>query len=456
MIEIIDVKIKDKNYEILDFGTLNNDPTRNQQTIQYAIDAVSNMGGGHINLIDGVFPVGPIELKSNIDLHIPRNCYLKFVKDKKFYHTYMFDYEGMKAIRCNSPVSIHNCENVSITGEGVIDGCGFSWRPCKDWKITLKDMEERKKISNYFIEEKNVKIWYPSESSYLGAKNSDKITLENSNDYYDYFRPVLISIYKSNKVKLDSITSMNSPAWNIHPLFSTNLKFNNLKVKNEYYAQNGDGIDIESCKNVEVSNSEFAVGDDGICLKSGKNKEARKIKVPSENIFIHDNYVYHGHGGIVIGSEMSRGIKNVYCENNTFIGTDVGIRFKSAIGRGGVVSNISFVNTYMVDILKECMIFDMSYSLYKMSFEKTDDVKKESKEDIPYFKDIKIINLKCNNAKKFLKINGINSDTISDIHIENANYKCIEFLDINNCSNIELVNINGNISNVKYKKIEKM
>jgi len=442
MIIVDEVNIKDVEYDVLDFGGLGNDPLINQQTIQFAIDSVSNLGGGRLNLVKGVYPLGPIKLKSNVDLHIPFNCYLKFVKEKRFYHTTLFNYEGMEAIRTNSPIEIHNQTNCSITGSGIIDGCGDSWRPIKNWKLTSKAWEEKLKIQNEYITQNSTLLWYPSKSSLEGARlGRDNISLEESDKYYDFFRPVLISIYKSDKVLLSGITSQNSPAWNIHPLFSSNITIDSVNVKNEYYAQNGDGIDIESCVNVEVKNSNFATGDDGICIKSGKNREARKIKAPCQNLYIHDNVVYHAHGGIVIGSEMSRGVNNVYCDNNTFVGTDVGLRFKSALGRGGVVEDIHFDNIMMIDIKEQAILFDLGYSLEKIKSESKDNDVFETNEDIPYFKDITIANSKVSSANTFLKINGLNNDTVSNIHIENVEFVSSNRFNLNNCTNIEVVNV---------------
>ena len=455
MIEVSKPIIKDCDYDVLDFGSLSNDPFENQQTIQFAIDSVSNLGGGHLNLVPGYYKVGPLSLKSGVDLVIPFNCYLKFVKEERFYKTRMFDYEGMEAIRTNSPIEIHGQSNCSITGLGTIDGCGDDWRPVKNWKLTNKQWEAKLKKFDKYLEEKNTLLWYPSESSLNGAKKGrDNITLEESQKYYDFFRPVLISIYKSDKVLIQGITSSNSPAWNIHPLFSTNVTIDSVSVKNEYSAQNGDGIDIESCKNVEVMNSNFAVGDDGICLKSGKNKKAREIKVPCENIYIHNNTVYHAHGGIVIGSEMSRGVRNVNAFDNTFIGTDVGLRFKSAMGRGGVVEDIHFDNIVMSDINGEAIIFDLGYSLEKMKSELKDNDTFESNDDIPYFKNITISNSQVGSCNTFLKINGINPDTVSNIHIENVSFEANNRFDLNNCQNIEVVNtidlLNGECINETF------
>ena len=127
---------------------------------------------------------------------------------------------------------------------------------------------------------------------------------------------------------------------------------------------------MESCKNCEVVGTIFEVGDDGICIKSGKNAEGRMMEGPCENVWIHDCKVFDAHGGFVVGSEMSRGVKNFWVEDCTFIGTDIGIRFKSAMGRGGVVENIHIKNIHMANILEEAFIFTMGYVLRNLETNK--------------------------------------------------------------------------------------
>src|SRR5690349_13717467 len=140
------------------------------------------------------------------------------------------------------------------------------------------------------------------------------------------------------------------------------LTVRNVYAKNPWYAQNGDGIDVESCKNVLIEDSKFDVGDDGICIKSGRDAEGRKRGMPTENVTIRNCVVYHAHGGFVVGSEMSGGAKNINVENCTFVGTDIGLRFKTTRGRGGVVENIYIDNILMKDIPGEAILFDMYYS----------------------------------------------------------------------------------------------
>ena len=213
---------------------------------------------------------------------------------------------------------------------------------------------------------------------------------------------------------------MNSPAWNIHPIFCKNLTVRDITVSNPYYAQNGDGIDVESCHNVEIYNSTFETGDDAICIKSGKNAEARTFEDPCENLYIHDCIVNEGHGGFVIGSEMSRDVKNILVENCTFAGTDVGIRIKSAMGRGGVVEDITIRNINMIDIKNEAVILTMGYVLNLL--DKNETIAQVDESDVPYFKNILIEQIECNGCDTAVKIEPISGreNTISDITIKDS------------------------------------
>ena len=440
-------KINDIEYNILNYGKLSNDPAENQKLIQNVIDLCSNNGGGKVVLPANIIECGPLVLKSNVNLHLSRNCYLKFVKKKEFYYVKNANWEGVSCFRCNSPLSAENASNIAITGYGTIDGDGFNWRPLKEMKVTKKFFENCLKQSPYFVEGKEGRIWYPTKSAYEGCLlTEEKMDLNIAQEYYDFFRPVLLSLVNCDHILLENFISSNSPAWNIHPLFCKHLTMNNVIVKNEYYAQNGDGIDIESCENVEIKNSTFEVGDDGICIKSGKNEAARLIKKPTVNVYIHDCMVYHAHGGIVIGSEMSRGVKNVWCTNSTFVGTDIGIRFKSALGRGGVVEDIHIENINMTDILNEAMIFNMDYSLFKMAHEKPDDIITSKEDDIPYFKNIYMNNIICSSSKTALKVIGINESTIDNLYLSNSYIKAQNTYTLKKCGKVYCKNVTFDVN----------
>ena len=163
-----------------------------------------------------------------------------------------------------------------------------------------------------------------------------------------WLRPVLLNFVKSKRILLEGVTFKNSPSWCLHPLSCEDFTVNNIQVINPWYSQNGDALDLESCKNALILNSVFDAGDDAICIKSGKDENGRRRGEPCQNVIVKNNTVLHGHGGFVVGSEMSGGVKNIYVEDCTFLGTDVGLRFKSTRGRGGVVENIYINNINMM------------------------------------------------------------------------------------------------------------
>lgn len=433
-------------YNIIDFGAKTQIDFNNKIAIQAAIDTCNKNGGGIVLIPNGYFLTGPITIKSNVNLHLEDNAFIQFTKSKEEYPLIWTNYEGQRRIRTISPITIDGQENVAITGNGVIDGSGDLWRGIKKWKLTVKEWDRCLAKSQYIIDTKETTIWYPTRTVYEGVmagepNYNDPDALEKASAHYDMYRPVLLAIRNCNKVLIEGITIQNSPAWNIHPWFCKNLIVNNVKVKNKFSAQNGDGIDIESCENCEISNSIFEVGDDGICIKSGKNAEARTIYGPCKNIYIHDCKVFDAHGGFVVGSEMSRGVENVYVENCTFIGTDIGIRFKSAIGRGGVVKNVFIKNISMANIIEEAFIFTMGYVLHVLETLKTDKMDSSLAEDIPEFKDIFMENIICNGAKTGIKINGLRELPIHDLSFKNIQIKCQKALDLSLCKNINFDNV---------------
>ena len=174
--------------------------------------------------------------------------------------------------------------------------------------------------------------------TYLRHRGAGQRVLEPADEEWaeirPWLRPVLLSIVKSKKVLLEGVTFKNSPSWCLHPLSCEDFTVNNIMVINPWYSQNGDAIDLESCKNALIINSVFDAGDDAICIKSGKDEDGRRRGEPCQNVIVKNNTVLHGHGGFVVGSEMSGGVKNIYVEDCTFMGTDVGLRFKSTRGRG--------------------------------------------------------------------------------------------------------------------------
>lgn len=403
-------KIPDREYNVKDFGALNGGTKSNTKAINAAIAKANAEGGGKVIIPAGIWLTGPIELKSNIDLHLENGAVLLFDKNEEEYPLYMSDFEGMECIRAKSPITAENVSNIAITGTGTIDGNGQLWRPIKQFKMTQRQWDALLKKSEYTVTEKDGQIWLPTKTSFDGwnkskQKSSELENLDTAQKYWDFFRPVMVRLYQCDHILIENVTLQNSPAWNLHPCFCQHVTIKNANIRNPYYAQNGDGLDLESCQYAQITGTTFDVGDDAICMKSGKGEKARQIKVPTEYVRISNCTVYHGHGGFVVGSEMSRGVRNVEVKNCTFIGTDVGIRFKSAIGRGGVVEDITLDGIQMMDIEKEAIIFTMAYVLdYREEAQKAAAVRAE---DIPYFRNITMKNIVCSGAEYGLKAEGI-------------------------------------------------
>ncbi len=445
------VSFKKDSFNIIKFGALADGITLNTKSINDAIIACNKKGGGVVVIPKGMWLTGPVVLLSNVNLHLQKNALLQFTNDLSQYKLVTTSWEGLDAVRNESPLSATNAQNIAVTGFGIVDGNGDAWRMVK--KDKLSESQWKNLVNSGGLTSDDKKTWYPSASSFKGSKtekagviNGTK-TINDFADIKDFLRPNLLVFTKCDRVLLEGVTFQNSPAWNLHPLMCTNLTVRNVFAKNPWYAQNGDGIDIESCKNVLVENSVFDVGDDGICIKSGRDEEGRKRNMPTENLLVQNCTVYHAHGGFVIGSEMSGGAKNIYVNDCTFIGTDIGLRFKTTRGRGGVVENIFINGITMKDIVGEAMLFDMYYAAKDpiaiagekreapvVEFEKVD-------ETTPQFKNIFIKNVVCNGAEKAIFVRGLPEMNIHDITIENFTVSAKKGIDISEAKNIFLKNV---------------
>ena len=353
-----------RTFNVLDFGADNSGVTLSTKAIQNAIDSCTKAGGGTVIIPEGIYTTGPITLKSNVRLYTEKNSFIVFSHDLDLYEIYDEWFEGIPTKRCTSPLNALNAENIAITGYGTFNGNGDWWRPLKKSKMAPGQWKKHLQEKGGIVAND---IWYPDSASLLAQsycldQNVPVITDDSLWQVVKSFlRPVLLHFVGCKGILLEGVTFENSPAWNLHPMCCENLIMRNLNVRNPWYSQNGDGVDVESCKNVVISHCSFDVGDDAICMKSGKDKPGRDRGIPTENVVVDDCVVYHGHGGFVCGSEMSGGIKNVEVRNNLYIGTDVGLRFKSTRGRGGVVENIYINGVNMINIPNEGLLFDLFY-----------------------------------------------------------------------------------------------
>ncbi|MEK5282549.1 MULTISPECIES: glycoside hydrolase family 28 protein [Paenibacillus] len=290
-------------YNINDYGAHPNSAEPSTEAIARAIHAASEAGGGTVYVPSGHYQTGAIFMKSNIELQLSPGAELSFSSDPNDYPVVSSRWEGVKQNVHASCIFGINLENVSVTGAGKLDGRGAPW-------------------------------W-------------DKH--RNSPDSLLYPRPKLISFDNCRRVTLRDLTLVNSPSWTVNPICCQDVTIDNLSIYNPADSPNTDGIDPESCVNVRISNCNIDVGDDCIAIKAGT--EDTKERVACENITITNCTMIHGHGGVVLGSEMSGDIRNIVISNCVFKQTDRGIRLKSRRGRGGVVEDIRVSNIVMEDVI---------------------------------------------------------------------------------------------------------
>jgi polygalacturonase len=460
--QVKETKFKNDTLSILKYGAKDDGITLNTKSINEAITACSKTGGGVVLIPAGFWLSGPLQLRSNVNLHLAKNALLQFTKDFKQYKLVEGNWEGLPQMRNESPISATGAENIAITGEGIIDGNGDAWRMVKRDKLT--ESQWNRLVASGGIVNTESKMWYPSEQTVKGAalKNPGAISPEKSSEFYesvkDYLRPNLVVFTNCKRVLLEGVTFQNSAAWNLHPIICEDLIVRNVYAKNPWYAQNGDGIDLESCKNVLIEGSTFDVGDDGICIKSGRDAEGRKRGIPTENVIVRNSTVYHAHGGFVIGSEMSGGARNIFVYDCTFIGTDIGLRFKTTRGRGGLVEKIFAKNIVMKDIVGEAILFDMYYMAkdpIPLAGENREAIKEKLlpvTEETPVFRDFHISNVVCDGASKALFIRGLPEMSISDIYLDHLVIQSDKGIDIQEAKNIQLSNVKV-ISNEKLPLI---
>ena len=365
-------------YNILDFGAKSDGKTLNTEAFKNIVKKCKENGGGEIYLPPGEYLTGTIELDSNIVLNISAGAKLIFSDNLENHKIINQRWEGKKQQVYSPLIYAKNAENITIKGQGIIDGQGQKW-----WMLF-----------------KNNELRHP--------------------------RPRAISFEKSSDILIEDVKIVNSPAWTVNPIKSKNITIDNISIKNPPNSPNTDGINPSSCKNVHISNCHVDVGDDCITIKSGTEKSSDLI--PCENITVTNCTMVHGHGGVVIGSEMSGSVRNVTISNCIFDGTDRGIRIKSRRGRGGVVEDIVVNNIVMNNVLSP-IIMNLFYYCGEGGKDKFvwDKNKKEFNEQTPVIREISFNNIRANNVKtRAAFIYGLPESPIEAVTFNNISITMIE------------------------------
>jgi len=328
----------DREYSIAQFGALAGSGNDATAAIAGAIDACHRAGGGRVLVPAGEFLTGPVVLKSNVNLHLAEGATLKFSTEPSRYPTVFTRWEGIECMNYSTLIYAFGQENIAVTGKGTLDGQA-SDRNWWAWKATQKVDQ----LALIAMGENGV----PVAERVFGPGHR--------------LRPNFVQFYRCRNILIEDIRIRNSPMWELHPVLSSNITVRGVKI--DSHGPNNDGCDPESCQDVLIENCEFNTGDDCIAIKSGKNNDGRRVNVASENIVVRGCRFLDGHGGVVLGSECSGHIRNVFVENCEMDSPrlDRALRFKDNAARGGILENVFMRNVKIGRVGESVLTIDLLY-----------------------------------------------------------------------------------------------
>lgn len=323
----------DRDYPITDYGAVGDGEADATEAFEEAVTACHEAGGGRVVVPEGEFRSGPIHLRSNVNLHVAEGATIRFVRDpSRYLPTVYTRWEGMELMNYSPLIYAFEEENVAVTGSGTLDGQANRehWWP---WKGEPEDgwsegeprqLEARNRLMKMVAE---------------GVRVEERVFGEGS-----YLRPSFIQPYRCENVLVEGVEIIRSPMWEIHPVLSENVTVRGVTV--ESHGPNNDGCNPESCTDVLIEDCYFDTGDDCIALKSGRNEDGRRIGAPIENVVVRNCTMRDGHGGVVIGSEMSGGARNIFAEDCEMDSPNLDriLRIKTNSIRGGTVENVYMRN----------------------------------------------------------------------------------------------------------------
>lgn len=425
--QIVEPKFADRTFSIEDFGAKKGVTFNSGAAINKAIDSCSKAGGGKVIVPAGVFFTGPIVLKSNVNLYISEGATLRFSTNPKDYTPFVLTrWEGIDCYNYKPLIYAYGETNIAITGKGVLDGMAGndSWWPWKGreeygWKKGMMSQEHNTATGG----KKRLVAMMENQ-----VPIKDRMMAES-----DMLRPQFINFYKCDTVLIEGVKIERSPFWLIHPLLCSNVIVRNIIAESD--GPNNDGCDPESCKNVLIEGCYFNTGDDCIAIKSGRNFDGRAWDTPSENLVIRGCTMKNGHGGIVIGSEVSGGCRNVYAEDCVMDSPllDRVVRIKTNTLRGGVVENVYVRNIKVGECAEAVLRIEMNYEMGKS----------RQGEFYPLVRNIYLENITSKRSKYGVYIDGYKDR----IRVENINLKNCRF------SNVSKGNSIVGVKNVKFENL---
>ncbi|AYN66324.1 glycoside hydrolase family 28 protein [Euzebyella marina] len=422
----------DKTFDITDFGAINDGETNSTEAFKKAIEACNQAGGGKVLVPSGTFLTGPIHLLDNVNLHLSEGSEILFSTNKSEYlpvvHT---SYEGVELMNYSPLVYAYQKKNIALTGRGTLNGQAneTNWWPwCGAERYGHKKGEAQQRDDHNLprLRKMNEEA-VPYQDRVFGEGHQ--------------LRPAFFQPFGCENVLVQGVTFTNAPFWVMHPIKSTNVTVDGVIVSS--HGPNNDGCDPEYSKNVHIKNCVFDTGDDCIAIKSGRNDEGRRVNIPSENIVVEDCRMKDGHGGVVMGSEISAGVRNVFVRNCRMDSPELdrAIRIKTNTLRGGFVENV-FVKNIQVGQVKEAVLkINTYYGIYD----------NQEGEHIPTIQNIHLENVTVAKGGKYgILVQGREERPVKNITLKNVEIKGAETpILVENSEPIQFENVTINGQSMK-------
>lgn len=396
-----------KVYDITRYGASTlNDAAKNQRAINRAIQRCSKAGGGRVVVPAGTWHTGALRLMSGVNLVVSEGARLCFSADTDLYPLVTTRWEGLDLINYSPLIYAYQATDVAVTGSGTLDGCASNtawWPMCGSARYGwTADTPEAQSLG--------------SRSQLLRMSDEQTPLADRVFGKGHGLRPQMIQFYQCDGVLLEGVSILNSPFWSVHPLRSRNIIVRNVTIENS--GPNGDGCNPESCDGVIIEGCRFNTGDDCIAIKSGRNADGRRWNEPSQNIIIRNCNMMDGHGGVVIGSEVSGGARNIFVENCKMDSPNLErvIRLKTNTCRGGVTENL-YVRNITVGRCKEAVVkINLVYEPREQS----------ERGHYPIVRNIYIDNITCQHSRYGAYIDALTDSTnVQNINISNCTWNGI-------------------------------
>ena len=381
-----------RTFEIRDHGAVGDGTRSNTRAFQRTIEACHEAGGGTIRVPAGTWLTGPIHLCSNANLHLEQGALVRFSTRVEDYLPVVFTrWEGVECYNYSPLIYARDCQNVAVTGEGILDGQGQAW-----WH--WKTLQQAAAKALYDAEFEGV----PVEKRIYGTEEAA-------------LRPQFLQWIGCRNVLVEGVTFLNGPMWTVHPVYCENVLVRGITVQSQ--GPNTDGLNPDSCRNVLVENCTFATGDDCIAINAGMNEDGWRVSRPCENIVIRNCTMSEGHGAVAIGSGMSGGVRNVHISGCQITGGDQGIRLKSMRGRGGFVENVYVEKIQMAGLRREAIVLNMFYGSSTAASRSSAP---------PAFRNIQIRDVVCERAGTAVAIRGLPEQPIERVVLEDLHLEAVE------------------------------